>query len=107
LENEIKSKKDYMINLKYDNTNLNNIQNIQDKALKEITQNEGYMKEVERIVEKVKRIKAENKCIKDILKSQETKLKKQNQYMIFHKNKNIKIRENIEFKKKIKQEVKN
>lgn len=99
LENDIKSKKDALQNLKNENQVLHNIQKNQQKALNQFSQKYDNKNEIKLLQEKLRSLKEEFKYSKDLYKSTETKLKSQNNTIIIMEEKCKKIREKIEYMK--------
>jgi hypothetical protein len=100
-ENDIKSKKDQVDSLKYENNVLSNIQKHQTMAKVQYEQKYENKNEVKILQEKLRTLKEEYKYSKDLQKSTEAKLKTQNGIIITIEEKCGKIKENIEFKKRI------
>lgn len=100
LENELKTKRDALTTVKYENDVLTNIQKNQNKAKQQFEVKYENKNEVRQIQEKLKTLKEEYKYSKDLLKSTDNKIKTQNSAMAQLEEKNQKIKENIEHKKR-------
>jgi hypothetical protein len=106
LENDIRISKDKLNNMQSEFNVLNNIQKNQNKALTEYTDRNDKKNEVKMLNEKLKILKEEYRYSKDLLKNTENKLKTQNAIFVNLNEKCDKIRDNIEYRQKFKDEVK-
>ncbi len=100
IENDIKSKRDILNSLKYENNVLNNINKNQTKAKAQYEQKFENKNEIKILQEKLRLLKEEYKYSKDVQKTTDMKLKNQNTLINSLEEKCSKIKENIEFKKR-------
>jgi hypothetical protein len=100
LENDIKLKTENLQKFKLENSVLNNIKKNQNKAKNQYEEKFENKQQIKILIEKFQNLKEEYKYSKDLQKNSEANLKKLNLKILALEEKNKKIRDVIELKKK-------
>jgi len=100
MENEVKLKKENLQKLKSENSVLNNIYKNQNKAKNEFEEKFENKQQMKILIEKFQNLKEEYRYSKDLQKNSEASLKKLDLKILAVEEKNKKIRDVIELKKK-------
>ena len=100
-ENEIKLKTENLQNLKTENSSLNFIKKNQKKGIADFEDKNYNKYETKMVFDKLQNLKEEFRFSKDLQKSSEANIKKLNAKIVSLEEKNRKIREVIDLKKKL------